>query len=315
MSSSTKAKDHSEALELVEFVPGKKASVKTLRNLLPDIDTTLFFAKAYKMDYDQLTSLLLKVHDTPVVRALTSGDHSTELQDYIVSTVPEKVLEGTTVDYTVQPPQSEILAQLWANVEVTLAESILQVADKIGDVLDSLPSKAGQMTFTSMAKLNRQRPTVGTYEASIKHQRQSKVLVILDVSGSMSEETIKTIADDVVALSYNANATLAIVSNETTVWAPGTYDTAAVLQHAEYGGTYYETLAPILNEEWGTVVTIADYDSSYGAKQSLSRCKGHIGKVVDVSLVNRPTFLAECVGQLADEVEPILVAQNRSLTR
>jgi hypothetical protein len=30
--------------------------------------------------------------------------------------------------------------------------------------------------------------------------------------------------------------------------------------------------------------------------------------VLDVSLVGRPTFLAECVGQLADEVRPILTA-------
>ena len=45
-----------------------------------------------------------------------------------------------------------------------------------------------------------------------------------------------------------------------------------------------------------------------------TQCAGRIGKVVDVSLVNRPTFLAACVGQLAQEVEPILVAAGHDLT-
>lgn len=33
-------------------------------------------------------------------------------------------------------------------------------------------------------------------------------------------------------------------------------------------------------------------------------------KVLDISLVGRPTFLAECVGQLAKEVRPLMVARN-----
>lgn len=82
-----------------------------------------------------------------------------------------------------------------------------------------------------------------------------------------------------------------------------------VLARAEYGLTKYRMLAPLLDRDWGTVVTIADYDSSLGAKQALARRKGRIGTVLDISLVGKPTFLSECVGQLADEVKPLLVTR------
>ena len=111
-------------------------------------------------------------------------------------------------------------------------------------------------------------------------------------------------------MSYLANAHLAIVSNTCTYWPAGAYGSDDVLAKAEFGGTYYETLAPLFDRDWGTVVTVADYDSSYGAKDALARCTGHIDEVLDISLVNQPTFLAECVGQLADEVRPLLVANT-----
>ena len=65
------------------------------------------------------------------------------------------------------------------------------------------------------------------------------------------------------------------------------------------------------------MVTIADYETSRDAKRAIkAECRGHIEKVLDISLVDTPTFLAECVGQLADEVQPLLVATNRyALTR
>ena len=90
---------------------------------------------------------------------------------------------------------------------------------------------------------------------------------------------------------------------------------ADVLAKAEYWGTHYEQLVPLFEKDWGTVVTIADYDSAPYAKQALSGCVGKVGTVLDISLVNRPTFLAECVGQLADEVKPLLVGPNPYLGR
>ena len=198
--------------------------------------------------------------------------------------------------------------------QLEIAAAIQAVADKLVNTLHMMPSKQGAMTFSHMAKLNRQRPSIGTYQASIRHTPVPDALVILDVSGSMSEHTIRTIINDVVAMSWKANASLAIVSDTTTLWAPGDYSVDDVLDRAEYGGTRYETLAPLFNRDWGTVVTIADYDSANIAKSVIGNCTGHIGTVLDISLVNRSTFLAECVGQLADKVQPLMVAQG-NLTR
>jgi hypothetical protein len=76
-------------------------------------------------------------------------------------------------------------------------------------------------------------------------------------------------------------------------------------------GTHYETLTPLMKRDWGTVITIADYDSSQSAKNHLrDNAFGRIGQVLDLSLVNRPTYLAECVGQFADKVTPLLVGSS-----
>lgn len=297
-----------------EFVPGRFVGWKVLERLLPDPETALFFAKAYKMRYLELSAMLSTLFRSTVVDALMSGDHSESLQDYIVDTVPPHVYAEVASTTTFTQPKAEILPHMWDFIELEVADSIAKVADKLGNVLDSLPSKQGQMTFRHMMQLNAQRPTVGRYGAVISHQRLPSVLTILDVSGSMTEPTIRTIVDDVVAMSWKANASLAIVSNDAFLWDAGTYGVDDILGKAQYGGTYYESLASILDQDWGTVITIADYDSSRSAQQFIkANSSGRIGRVLDLSLVDRPTFLAEVVGQLADEVEPLLVAK-RNLT-
>ena len=171
------------------------------------------------------------------------------------------------------------------------------------------------MVFQSMRVLNNKRPVIGDYRATIKHQAVPDVAVVLDVSGSMTENTIRTIIDDVVALSWSANAHLFIVSNDTLHWEPGTFSSDMVLRMCQFGGTHYETLTPAFMKDWGTVITIADYDSSSSAKDWIKRnATGRIGQVLDISLVERQTFLSECLGQLADRVKPLLVAQH-NLTR
>jgi hypothetical protein len=126
----------------------------------------------------------------------------------------------------------------------------------------------------------------------------------------MTSGTVETIIEDVVALSYSADAWLAIVSSSCTYWKPGEYDVQVVLDEAEYMGTHYETLSELLDMDWGVVVTIADYDSSREAMAAIAQCQGHIETVLDISLVRRPTFLSEVVGQLAQETKPLLVAAN-----
>ena len=296
---------------------GMKLHVATLRTMLPDIETALFFGKVFELDNHDLNTLLGTLFQSDVLSALTQEAvlHSMDLQDYVVELGYESQIELGEIAFAPVAPHADILPAMWEMAQVDVAKSIKDVAEKLKDVVSAMPGKHGQMMFQSMMKLNAKRPIIGDYRASIKHARQARNLVILDVSGSMSESTVRTIIDDVVALSWEANASLAIVSNTATIWQPGEYDSQVVLKAAEFGGTHYETLSALLDEDWGVVVTIADYDSSASAKTALAKCRGTIELVLDISLVNCPTFLAECVGQRALEVRPLLVGNSGSVLR
>lgn len=311
----------SSSLNLIEVKPGLKFSEQILRDLLPDVETILFFGKIYNLDYRQVSNLLHLLVKGSVADALFSGAHSTSLQGYLVDGYEDEdgnwhdaiipAVERGNVTFDADVPEGEILPELWKAMEVEVADSIKAVAAKLESLVGIMPGKQGKMVFKSMMVMNAKRPTIGDHRAKIQHGRIKENLLILDVSGSMTETTIRAIVEDVVALSYMANAHLAIVSNHTTHWLPGSFSVDDVLAAATYGGTHYESLEELLQQHWGVVITVADYDSSRSAKEHISRtCRGHIDTVVDVSLVNRPTFLAECVGQLADEVKPMLVAQH-----
>jgi hypothetical protein len=293
----------------MEVKPGLKFPITTLKAMLPDAETLFFFGKVYELDHVQLSALLYTVLKSDLVTELSSGAHSTDLQGYLGDMVDDirGVDEGDVV-FDPDVPKGEILPEVWKSLEVEVAQSIKDVAAKLSDVVGMLPGKTGQMHFQSMMKLNARRPTIGDYRARIHHARQQQNLLILDVSGSMNSHTVATIVGDVVALAYEANAHLAIVSDFVTHWEPGNYDVSSVLAKATYGGTHYEQLAPLMDLDWGVVITVADYDSFVDARSKLRSCSGSIELVLDVSLVNRPTFLAECVGTRAKEVRPILVA-------
>ena len=304
-------------LELIEIKPGVRFSVGTLKKGLPSVETALFFAKLYELDAYQLGRLLKHVFDeSSIVAALTaeSGEHSMDLQDYILEIGYEYLLNEGDITFVDAVPHGEVLPEIWKDLEVTIAKSIREVADKLKDVVGAMPGKQGEMIFQSLMTVNAKRPILGDHKARIHHAPQRENLVILDVSGSMSEPTIKTIVEDVVALSYMANAHLAIVSDTSTHWGPGEYSVQSVLSTAEYSGTHYETLAGLFQgQDWGVVVTIADYDSSWSAASAIKACSGRIEQVLDISLVGRPTYLSEVVGQLAEEVRPLLIA-DRDLT-
>jgi hypothetical protein len=298
-------------LELVEVKPGIKFSLATLRQYLPTLELVLFFAKMYELDVYQTSRLVHRLLKTDLTTALLAegAEHSIELQDFLVEIGYEKLIRDgdiTVKDLTVK---GELLPEIWKNLEVVVAKSIRELTDKLGALVGTLPGKKGEMMFETLRVLNSKRPVLGDYRARVKHFGGAPNLVVLDVSGSMTERTIQAIIEDVVALSYMADAHLAIVSDTATHWEPGGFDVEAVLAAAEYCGTRYETLAALFERNWGHVITIADYDSSLSAKDAIAGCKGRIDKVVDISLVNRPTFLAECLGQLADEVQSVLVAE------
>ena len=311
------------SLDLVEIKPGVKFSLATLRDLLPDVETILFFGKVYELDAQQLGALLYQVLKSDLASALFAegGQHSSDLQDYVLEVwddFHEDWMEWSAdpvaagqISFSPDVPKGEILPEVWESLEVEVAKSIKDVAAKLEEtVLARLPGKQGSMVFSHMMKLNAKRPVIGDYRAGISHARQAENLLILDVSGSMSEGTIRRIIDDVVALSYQANAHMAVVSNHCTYWQAGTYAVDDVLASCEFGGTHYEELVPLFDRDWGVVITVADYDSSPAAKDALRACTGRIDQVLDISLVDRPTFLAECVGQLASDVQPLLIGSS-----
>lgn len=300
-------------LTLLEVTDQHKASVPVLSKLLPDVKTALFFAKAYDMNYRRLSDMLQALFSSDLLSELTRGEHSTELQDYLVEVAPDYVYEQAGVGYTdtADVPDTELLAQLFEAQAVEVADSIKKVAGKLAGVLSSLSSKQGKMTFQHMLALNKQRSSLGTYSAHIGHNPVPPRLVVLDVSGSMTYETISSIVSEVVGLAYEIEASLAIVSSTATLWAPGSFTVDDVMREAEFGGTQYEQLTSVMDNHWETVVCIADYDSSLSARDWLRmNANGSIGLLYDVSLVSRPTFLAECLGWFADEVKPLLVGNS-----
>jgi hypothetical protein len=299
-------------IELFEVKPGMKIPASVMPMMFPKSEDIFWFAKLYRLDAVQLARLLRKaLPDDEMVQLLTEGDHSIELQDYLVEIGFDQYLEDGEVSFYDGPhPAAGILAELWESLEVTVATSIQEVADKVESVVGRMPGKQGHLLLEQLRVVNRQRPVVGDVRALVKHKQHADNLLILDVSGSMGEPLIKAIIDSVVGLGYMADLHLVIVSNTATHWEPGEYTSDVVLARAEFGGTQYETLAPLLQRDWGIVVTIADYDSSWSAKQALSGCTGSIQQVLDISVVNSPSFLAECVGQLAAEVKPLMVAST-----
>jgi len=285
-------------------------SFTTLKDLLPDVETALFFGKVYDLSTEGVTYLLQELFKTPLLKAL-DGQHSTELQSYVVGLdVPDA--HKKKAKYGHVPAPQGVLPEMWAQMEITIAGSIREVAEKLKDTLEHLPSKEGKMVFRNLALLNRQRPTIGDYVARIKHTPITDNLLIFDTSGSMTSTTVEAISQEVVDLAYSSNSTLAIVSNTTQYWGPGEATVAAVLKAAQYGGTRYETLASLLNQRnWANVITIADYDSSGSAKEYLAKkVTTRAQRVIDISLVNVPTFLSECVGQFADKIQPILIGNS-----
>ncbi len=306
---------------LTQFSNGKAFATPFLEQTLTDIETAVFFAKVMGFDAQDLGKLMrLLFGDTnDVIEELTRGTHSTELQDYLVeidAIIDPAQLPTATGPYTPSGQvDADTLVKLWEAAEVMIAQSIQEVADGLSKHMGSLPTHEARLMFSTLAQHNVQRNSIGDYKAVIRRredERKRKVLVVLDDSGSMSSDTIRRIAEPVVALAYKANASLVQISTTARFWEAGRFNVDDVLAAAEYGWTCYEELVPIFEEDWDEVICIADYDSAGGAKSRLSKVKGRIGRVTDISLVNQSTYLSECLGQFADEVRPVLISGNNS---
>lgn len=301
---------------------GKTFPTKFLQSSLQDVKTAVFFAQLYKLSPQETADLVVTVMPSDVSKALfaEAETHSMELQDYLVEEYWDDISGEWQYDVAAaeegsverpEPVHAEILPEVWKGMEIEIADSIAEVAEKIGDVIVHMPGKTGEMVFKNLAVVNSKRPVIGDFKARIQHPQVKKVLLVLDVSGSMTADTVRTILGEVVGLAYETNASFAVVSNTCTFWGPGEYNERNVLEAAEFMGTHYEQLAPLFDDQvWDAVITVADYDSSPSAKVVLQRCQGRIGQLFDISLVSRSTYLAECLSHMADEVRPLLIASE-----
>lgn len=300
-------------LRLVEVKPGRKVLLSWLQQMFPPEEPgkLVFFAKALNLDAAQLGNLVHRLWKHDLAAALTTGEHSLELQEYLIDIGYEPLIESGEVSLVqdATAPDQDLLAELFAQAEVQVAQSIEDIISKMTDVLGAVPGKDGELVFETLMQVNKQRPDMlGVHLPRVRRGHEPPTLAIFDVSGSVSEPTVRAVVESVVALGYRANAHLVIVSNTATHWEPGDYSIDTVLARAEYAGTHYEELAPLLQQDWGVVITIADYDSSWRVKDVIAQCTGTIDTVLDISLVSQPTYLAEVVGQLAREVRPLMVA-------
>lgn len=307
-------------LTLIEVAPGRRFPLAALHKMLDGRPRMVVkFAAVFGLDEYQLGHLLrLTCPDVPIVQALTleAADHSGSLQDYIIALGYDSLLvAGADVSLDDDAPEEEpevgLLAEMFEQLQVKIADEISEVADELADALGKMPGKEGRMRTKSLLKLDRRiKRKLGIHEAQIVHGHRPDNLVVFDVSGSMGQRTVERIVEEVRDLTEKAQAHLVIVSDEARYWRPGEFSTPSVLAEAQYGGTHYETLAPLFDQDWGVVITIADYDSSWDAKAAIKAATGKISLLLDISLVERPTFLAECLSQIADETRPLMVARR-----
>ena len=302
--------DHSQSFNVIT-VGGRKYSKKNLLAMLPTIELTLFFGKLMKLKKKEVWELLHELHGyNDVIDALTNGSHSTELQPLVGSLQDKYDLKAGDTTFTDKPLPAEVLPDLWEASNIIIAEAIQEVADATHEVLSQADGLLGEMHFQTLMKFNRKTQRIGQFAPLIRRKQQGKALVIMDVSGSVSASTVKRIANDAVALAIKANAGFAVVSDNTFYWEPGTYTVQSILAASEYSGTNYLSMQELFQQDWAFVIGIADYDSYTEAKSVIANCRGNIGKYYDISLVNMPTYLGECIATRANEVELILVGNS-----
>lgn len=300
-------------MRLIE-IGGRKFPEKHLKLWCPTVDTAMFMARLFNFSAQERSALLYALFgEYDLVRALTAegGIHSNELQDVYLEAGCEEIINSGALKFDDEPiPNGMILPQVLESIQVKIAKAIQDVGDELAEVVYAMPGKKGRMVFDYLRVMNNKRPTIGDYRASIKYASQLPNLCVFDTSGSVDEPTVRTLAPDVVSMGYQANLHLAIVSDSCTYWKPGEYSVETILEAAEYRGTRYNELVPLMNRQWGTVITVADYDSYHDARSAIAACTGSIEQVLDISLVSRPTFLSECLGQIAKDVRPIMVAES-----
>lgn len=300
-----------------EFVTDKYVfDLTALEDILTSLEVTLFFAKALELSVNDRSRLIRAIHKTDLIDELLNGEHSIDLQDYGIDDPDNWVPTDEWVDalpVESMVPDSEFLLSIFDDIKVVIASTFVEFTTMLAEVMDAIPSDQAQLMLEDAAKLNYKTNTFGTTQVSVAPIMSLPNALILDDSGSVTRQTFEALVSEYVAVANTHQMHVILVSNTARHFAPEEVSVANLMSVAQFGGTHYEELIrnDILgNMEWGTVITIADYDSSPAAAQVLQNARGRIGLLLDLSLVNRRTYLSEVIGHLADDFKQVLVGAH-----
>ncbi len=285
-------------------------------------DGVILFGQLYKLDAQQLTTLLSIVYDEDtMVQMLTAGDHSYTLQSYIEEL--EYPLEiNETITYSEEktnPERDGLLAALFDAHQVGVTNLVVEIADKFSKFLMMQPGHESKLEVQRLNKVNRRTQLPVSMRSTILNSNLLPNLLIIDVSGSQGYTLIESIVDETIDLAVKYDMHLAIVSHSAEWFIPGTYDRDTVMQSScMNGGTRYAALAEIgvASQAWGTVVTVADIDGQQSDMDAWRKAGGQVDKVIDISTVAGQTWLSEIVNvQSQGVVQQLVVAPESAMTR
>lgn len=261
-----------------------------------------------------------------VADALSEGGHSTELQTWLkeqgieipVEQFGEDIVDNGS-DEHVADDDLDTLIDLVNNALVKLPATLQELSDGLFiDVLAQLPTDKAEYVLDHLMQLSK-FGQIGTVKQGLEYQQAARAVVILDDSGSMGTDLGRAIVEPVVRLADSLQCDLILVSSTARRFPAGTFGVATVMQAWENRYTWYNQLIPFfrdVSQSYDIAITIADYDSHSEHKTQIRReCKARIQTVYDVNVQFRQqldgslstTYLAECLGQLADRVVPVFV--------
>ena len=262
-----------------------------------------------------------------VADAISAGGHSSTLQTWLEEeglTIPvlddEVVVdEGKDQQDFEDDTDLDTLLDLVNNALVKLPESIRALGEGLFlEVLSKQP--AGQASYTldhvmQVSKFGQ----IGTVKTQMEYEQDTNAVVVADCSGSMGLALGRAIAEPIVRLANSLKCDLILVSSEAKRFPAGTFDVQTILDNWQNGWTFYNQLIPHfrdITQSYDVIVTIADYDSHIEHLREInSKCAARAQVLYDINVQYtededgnvKTSFLAECLGQLADRVVPVFV--------
>ena len=318
-------------IKLTDTEPVKYIGANILAEIITKPKQVMFLVKALGdqvINPAETIGRLFRALDLgTVANYLAEGGHSTELQDWwdangIVFPVPEHEAVITADEAAViedEEGDADTLLDLVNTSLVKLPTTITELADGVFvDVLSKQPSGQANYVMDYLMQVSK-FGQIGTVKTGLEYQADTKAAIVLDCSGNMGRKLGEAIAESVVKLADTLKCDLILVSSTAVRLPAGTFGVKTVLANWQNQLTLYNQLIPHfrdISQSYDVVITIADYDSISSHKsQIMQECNARIQQVYDVCVEHtldsngnlRTSFLAECLGQLADNVIPVFV--------